>query len=283
MTDNIQMCRNLQVTIPERIDHATLFGTAAARLPETSDSGVDITLLVACFNEQENIIGTFTEIEAAMAQLQMSWEMIVIDDASSDRTVELIKEYMHRHPELPLLLLVRSENRGLAQNFIDGAFLGTGRYYRLIMGDNVESGEQIAAILQHVGEADILIPYHAQIFGRTVFRRGLSRAFTTIVNLLSGYRINYYNGCSVHRRFDVMRWHVNCYGFDFQANLITRLLDQGRTFLEIPVTGSERAHGQSKALTRKNFLSSARFFVDLAFRRGEKIVRAITSRDAKDQ
>jgi glycosyltransferase involved in cell wall biosynthesis len=265
------------------MDHTTLFGTPAVRMPQSSGADVDITLFVACFNEQENILGTFAEIETAMAQLQMSWELIVIDDASSDRSVELIKEYMRAHPGLPVILAVRKGNRGLAQNFIDGAFLGRGRYYRLIMGDNVESGTQIAEILEHVGEADILIPYHAQIFGRTAFRLGLSRTFTTIVNLLSGYRINYYNGCSVHRRFDVMRWHVNCYGFDFQANLITRLLDQGRTYLEIPVVGSERAHGQSKALTRKNFLSSARFFVDLAFRRAEKIARAIRSRNSKAQ
>ena len=275
MTTTVRMPDNLQEAVPEQIDHAALFGTPAARMPESSRADVDITLFVACFNEQENILGTFAEIETAMAQLRMSWEMIVIDDASGDRSVELIKEYMRAHPDLPVILAVRKENRGLAQNFIDGAFLGRGRYYRLIMGDNVESGSQIAEILGHIGEADILIPYHAQIFGRTVFRRRLSRTFTTIVNLLSGYSINYYNGCSVHRRSDVMRWHVNCYGFDFQANLITRLLDQGRTYLEIPVVGSERTHGQSKALTRRNFLSSARFFVDLAFRRAEKIARTM--------
>lgn len=281
MTEDTHMPHNLLKVVSEQVDNSTLFSTFAAYAHEPSRADIDITLLVACFNEQDNILGTFAEIETAMAQLQMSWEMIVIDDASSDHSVNLIKEYMQAHYDLPILLAVRKENRGLAQNFIEGAFLGRGRYYRLIMGDNVESGNQIAAILKHIGEADILIPYHAQVFGRTAFRRALSRTFTTIVNLLSGYRINYYNGCSVHRRFDVMRWHVNCYGFDFQANLITRLLDQGRTYLEIPVVGSERAHGQSKALTRKNFLSAARFLVDLAFRRAEKIARAIKSRNSK--
>ncbi len=270
----------LQEAVSGQIDHASIFATPAAHLPDSPCAEVDITLFVACFNEQDNIIGTFGEIEAAMALLAMTWEMIVIDDASSDRSVELIKNYMLARPELPLLLVVRPENRGLAQNFIEAAFLGRGRYYRLINGDNVEDAGQIAEILGHVGEADILIPYHAQVFGRTAFRRGLSRLFTMVVNLLSGYRIHYYNGCSVHRRFEVLRWHVNCYGFDFQANLITRLLDQGRTFIEIPVVGSEREHGHSKALTVKNFLSSSRFFVDLAFRRAEKLVRSMRSRNS---
>jgi glycosyltransferase involved in cell wall biosynthesis len=275
MTDEVNRTAGLQEAMPDRIDRAVVFGTPAMRMPEACRSEVDVTLFVACYNEQDNIIGTIEEIRTAMNLINITWEAIVIDDASRDRSVELVKEYMKDHPELPLLLAVRRENRGLAQNFIEGAFLGRGHYYRLIMGDNVESGNQIAEILKHIGEADILIPYHAQVFGRTAFRRGLSSTFTLLVNLLSGYSITYYNGCSVQRRFDVLRWHVNCYGFDFQANLITRLLDQGRTFIEIPVVGSEREHGHSKALTMKNFLSAARFLVDLAFRRSEKIIRAM--------
>jgi glycosyltransferase involved in cell wall biosynthesis len=275
MTDEVNRTAGLQEAMPDRIDRVVVFGTPAMRMPEACRSEVDVTLFVACYNEQDNIIGTIEEIRTAMNLINITWEAIVIDDASRDRSVELVKEYMKDHPELPLLLAVRRENRGLAQNFIEGAFLGRGLYYRLIMGDNVESGNQIAEILKHIGEADILIPYHAQVFGRTAFRRGLSATFTLLVNLLSGYSITYYNGCSVQRRFDVLRWHVNCYGFDFQANLITRLLDQGRTFIEIPVVGSEREHGHSKALTMKNFLSAARFLVDLAFRRSEKIIRAM--------
>jgi hypothetical protein len=61
-----------------------------------------------------------------------------------------------------------------------------------------------------------------------------------------------------------MRWHVNSTGFDFQANLVVRLLQMGRTYMEIPVVGGDRKFGQSKALTLKNFISAARFFADLA-------------------
>jgi glycosyltransferase involved in cell wall biosynthesis len=202
-----------------------------------------------------------------MSGLHFSWEAIIVDDASTDRSVSLVRQYMDEHPDYPLILVAREENQGLSQNFIEAAFLGRGRYYRIINGDNVESSSQITSILSHIGEADMLLPYHAQIQGRTLFRRWLSRTFTLIVNLLSGYRIKYYNGCSVHLRYNVLRWHVNCSGFDFQANLICRLLGMGRTYIEIPVIGGERAFGYSKALTLKNFFSAARFFMDLAFRR----------------
>ena len=259
-----------QITIDE-LDHSTVFGTMSSGLTVRQNYDLDITLFVACYNEEENIIATLETVDAAMSELDLSWEVVVIDDASTDNSVDLLKQYMTRVPEQPVILVVRENNQGLAQNFIEAAFLGRGKYFRLINGDNVESSSQITSILGHIGEADILIPYHAQVQGRTFFRKCLSNTFTLIVNLLSGYRIKYYNACSVHLRHDVMRWHVNCSGFDFQANLITKLLNQGRTYVEISAVGSERAFGTSKALTLKNFFSAARFFMDLAFRRVWKL------------
>lgn len=244
-----------------------LFTSPLNQLPSSDQSEPEITFFIACYNEEENIVASLEAVIASVTCFDWSWEIIVIDDASQDNSVQLVRQFLAEHPEYPVFLLVREKNQGLAQNFIEAAFVGRGKYYRLINGDNVESTGQITTILRHIGEADILIPYHARVYGRSLFRRGLSRAFTFIVNMLSGYHIKYYNGCSVHLRHDVMRWHVNCSGFDFQANLITRLLGQGRTFLEIPVVGSERAFGHSKALTLKNFLSATRFFIDLAFRR----------------
>lgn len=251
----------------ESILRSSIFSNKSSNSLTLDHSEIDITLFVPCYNEEENILATFNEITEAMAELDLTWEIIVIDDASSDNSVLLIKEYMYDHHDYPVTLVVRHANQGLAQNFVDGAFLGRGMYYRLINGDNVESHSQISAILRHIGASDMLIPYHVEVFGRTLFRRYLSKLFTLMVNLITGFRIHYYNGCSVHFRHDVMRWHVNCSGFDFQANLITRLLRQGRTYLEIPVAGHERAFGSSKALTPKNFFSAARFFIDISFNR----------------
>lgn len=261
----------LAVTTFREIARATIHNTPAATLRAPDHSELDLTLFVACYNEEENIRASLDAVVEAMAQLDLAWEAIIIDDASRDHSASLVRQYMEEHPHYPLILVVREQNQGLAQNFIEAALLGRGRYYRIINGDNVESSSQIASILRYVGQAEMVLPFHAQIQGRTLFRKLLSRAFTLWVNVLSGYRIKYYNGCSVLLRHDVVRWHVNCSGFDFQANLIVRLLDQGRTYVEIPVIGGERAFGYSKALTVKNFFSAARFFMDLCFRRSWKM------------
>jgi hypothetical protein len=159
-------------------------------------------------------------------------------------------------------------NRGLAQNYIDIAFVGQGKYYRLICGDNAEPKETMIAVFREIGSADMIIPYYVTSEGKNLYRRLLSNAYAGLVNLISGFRLHYYNGLAVHLRYNVMRWHPNTRGFGFQADIICMLLAQGFSYKEVPVkTIERRSSGASNAITAKNFLSVAHTLVDLMFRR----------------
>jgi glycosyltransferase involved in cell wall biosynthesis len=236
------------------------------------ENQIDLTLFVACYNEEENIIGTLDTLLSALAEFDFSWEILVIDDASTDRSVELVQRYIEEHPGVPIRLKVNESNKGLAQNYIEGAFLGRGRYYRLICGDNVAPKEALVPVFKRIGEADMIIPYDLEFKGRSSFRKMLSRAYTVLVNLITGNDLLYYNGLAVHLRYNVLRWHTDYHGFGFQADLITRLLAQGFSYVEVPIAGHERTAGGSKALTLKNLLSIAHTFSDLAVRRVAKVM-----------
>lgn len=234
-------------------------------------SPICLTLFVACYNEAKNIAATLDTVREALRQFDFTHEIIVIDDASRDESVSVVQDYIRRHPESPIKLVVREKNAGLAQNYIEGAFIGTGEWYRLICGDNVEPAETFVTIFKRIGEAEMLIPYQVECQGKTASRVAISRTFTFLVNMISGYRIKYYNGLAVHRRYNVMRWHTNYRGFGFQADMITRLLDEGKSYVEVPVVAHERIAGKSTALTMKNLLSVAHFLFDLTIRRIGKV------------
>lgn len=237
------------------------------------DAPIDLTLFVACYNEEENIIGTLDTVVAACREVGISFEIVVVDDASSDRSVELVKEYQKAHPDVPLILHVNEKNEGLGGNYAEAAFLGHGTWYRLICGDNVEPKETLVKIFSQIGKAELIIPYRPDdVKGRGLSRKMLSQGFTALVNFCSGHQIHYYNGLPLTKRYYVMRWHSNAHGFGFQADLITRLLDRGVSHLEVPVTGHERAGGESKALTLRNFCSVAHSLLTILIRRFSKIV-----------
>lgn len=231
-----------------------------------NENDLDLTLFVACYNEEKNIIATLETVLSALENVPFTWEIIVIDDASQDNSVAVTQGFLDQHPHLPIRLVRNLVNRGLAQNYIEGAFRGRGKYYRLICGDNVEPRSALVEVFKHVGAADMVI-FNQDCRGRALGRRLLSRTFTAIVNTISGYRIQYYNGMALHLRYNVMRWHTNYHGFGFQADMITRLLDEGFGYREVNIVTHERTAGKSSAMTLRNFFSVAHTFVDLFIRR----------------
>jgi hypothetical protein len=89
--------------------------------------------------------------------------------------------------------------------------------------------------------------------------------------MLSGHKIQYYNGLATHLRYNVMRWGPYSFGFGFQAELITRLLDEGATYVEIPVVASHtEKSADNSALNYKNFLSVGHTLLDVMIRRVRK-------------
>lgn len=239
---------------------------------EDKQQPFQLGLFVACYNEEANIAATLETVVAACREVGVSFQIVVIDDCSRDRSVEKVKEFGREHPDVPLTLYVNARNEGLANNYAEAAFLLRSEWYRLICGDNVEPKETLVTIFKELGTAEMLIPYNIEIRGRAQSRRAISKAYTALVNFLSGFHLHYYNGMVVTRREYVMRWHSNSHGFGFQADLLTRLLSRGLSYKEIAVYGQERQAGNSKALTFRNFASVAHSLQNIVIRRVSKLL-----------
>ena len=121
------------------------------------DAAFDLTIVVPCLNEEKNIDGTLETIRSAMSELPYRYEVLVIDDGSSDGTGQVVKNYIEAHREMPIRLHTNSRNRGLTRSYVDGAFLGQGKYYRLVCGDNVEPKETLLTVFRQMGKAEMVI------------------------------------------------------------------------------------------------------------------------------
>jgi len=233
---------------------------------------LDLTIFIPCLNEERRVIPTLETVRDALAELGLTYEVIAVDDGSTDRTAAVIEEFFRAHPAMPARLHKNPRNLGLSRSFVDTAFLGRGRYYRLVCGDNVDSKESLLTMFRLMGQADIIIPYYPVLPGKSGSRKFISRLYTLIVDRLSGNRIKYYNGCALYRRCDVMRWASYNYGFGFQAQLITALLDEGSTYREVPLTGFHLTKDRGSPLNLRNFLSTGHALSEIFLRRLRRAV-----------
>lgn len=239
--------------------------------PRVASDALDLTIVIPCLNEEDRIEATLETVRSAMAELSYTYEVLVIDDGCTDGTASVVSRYAEAHPETSIRLHTNGRNLGLTRSYVDGAFRGWGKYYRLVCGDNVEPKETLVAVFGQLGKAEIIIPYHPVVPGKSALRRSLSRSYTVAVNQLSGHKIKYYNGLAVHLRYNVMRWGPYSFGFGFQAELITRLLDEGISYIEVPVMAvHQEKTGRNSALNWRNFLSVCHTLFEISIRRMRK-------------
>jgi glycosyltransferase involved in cell wall biosynthesis len=242
--------------------HSASNDMADYRLPPDA---IDISFFIPCYNEEANVVGAIEKLVHVSSKLGLSYEILVFDDCSRDRTVATVQAYQSEHPVVPLRLFVNNVNRGVARNFFEAAFRARGRYYRLVCGDDVEPLESHERLLCHLGQADIIVPYFTSIKGRPFHRHVISRLYTRLVNYASGNRLRYYNGCPIYRRIDVLRFHVETTGFGYQAEFLTRLIHENRSILEVALLSIDREG--SGSVTVRNGLSVGHSLLKIALRR----------------
>ena len=222
---------------------------------------VDITLLVLARDNEDTIIATLDTVLEAMDVIGKTFELLVIDDASQDRTVDMVRGYMIEFPQLNIVLRSNKKPKGIYPNYVDGAFIGCGQYYRLVHGDNSESVETMTDVLRSLGEADILVPYFISMHKKK------SAGFSWLLNRITGHQINTYTGLHVHLRYSVMRWRSNSSGAFFQADLLCQLLDFGFTCKQVPCRAVPQRPGIGSREKFRNAFSAAHTILDVLLRR----------------
>lgn len=228
-----------------------------------------ISFFVPCLNEEGNVGRAIDTIVSVMSPLGSPHEIIIVDDASTDGTVASVLRCQNQYPQVKFKLLRNRFCRGLGRNYFIAAQRADGEYFMLVNGDAAEPPETMHAIVSQMGRADAIVPYFGKKESRTWVRRLLSRTFTTLVNLISGNRLHYYNGPVLHKTENVRSWFAETAGFGYQAELLCRLLSEGISVIEVQVANSDRERGASKALRFSNVLSVSNSLFHILLRRFE--------------
>jgi len=126
----------LPITLVNRIIQFLKF--LALPYMETQDHSFDISVITPTFNEAQNIPLLYKALEETLKDY--SWELIVVDDDSQDKTWHIGRELAQQHPNISVLRRVRS--RGLSSACIEGVQLASGKY-TVVMDADLQHDETI--------------------------------------------------------------------------------------------------------------------------------------------
>jgi dolichol-phosphate mannosyltransferase len=201
-----------------------------------------LSLVIPAFNEADVIARAVVEADDALARLFDEYEILVVDDGSSDDTVDIV-----RATARPAVRLIAHEtNRGY------GAALRTGfaaaRFDRVAFTDadcqfDLTDLGTLAALTDRV---PIAVGYRAN--RQDPWRRKfLSRGYNHLTRFLLGTRVRDVDcALKVFRRNVLSQILPESRGFFVNTEMLTRARQHGYAVAERPVTHRPRAGGDSK-------------------------------------
>ena len=134
-----------------------------------------------------------------------------------------------------------------------------------IVSKNECDEESIKSIINKRYQANIIIPYTANMCERDFLRRTLSVGFTCLINFLTRNNIKYYNGTVLYKTNLLKSIKFSADYHTFQAEALLKLIKYN-SFLEIPVKVNWNKKHKSTAFKLKNIFSVTKFIFKVILR-----------------
>ena len=204
----------------------------------------DLSVVMPVFNEAGNLPVLHAELKAVLDRLGRSYEILAVDDGSTDGSLEVLRRLQKEDPRLRIIRFRR--NFGQTAAFAAGFDHARGRVVITIDADGQNDPADIPRLLEVMkeGEYDIVSGWRQDRKEPFITRRFPSVVANRIISRTTGVRLHDY-GCSLKAyRAEVVK-NVHLYGelHRFIPALAGRM---GVRVAEVPVNDRPRAYGKSK-------------------------------------
>ena len=205
--------------------------------------GPEISVVVPMRNESPNVAELHAELTKALDLFGRSYEILVIDDGSTDDTFAKLAVLQRRNPRLRVIRFRR--NFGQTAAFAAGFARARGRYIVTFDGDLQNDPADIPAMVDKIsGGPDIVAGWRKDRKDAFLNRRLPSMIANTVISFATGVKLHDY-GCSLKVfRAEVVK-SMKLYG-EMHRFLPAIAAEQGVDIVEHVVNHRKRVHGRSK-------------------------------------
>jgi glycosyltransferase involved in cell wall biosynthesis len=195
------------------------------------------------YNEEENVPILLREIAAALDGRGWSYEIVAVDDGSTDRSLEVLRSLRAQYPVLRVLALEKNSGQTAA---LDAAWRGAeGRLVVSLDADLQNDPADIPAMMQKLEQAKADMVIGVRVNRQDTWSRKMqSRIGNGVRNMITGDQITD-TGCSLKlvkkEAVDRVRLFTGMHRF-----LPTLVRYAGYKVIEMPVNHRPRQFGVSK-------------------------------------
>ncbi len=206
-----------------------------------------LSLVVPMMNEEENVVPLIKKVREALANID--YELILIDDGSSDKTVERIKENLDEKTKL----VVFTRNYGQTIAMSAGIDIACGELIATLDGDLQNDPTDIPMMIEKLESEgwDLIAGKRVKREDDFLFRKLPSKIANRLIRKLTGVYVSDY-GCTLKLFKSSVAKNLELYGELHRFIPVLAHLN-GATITEVNVKHHSRVHGKSKYGLNRTF------------------------------
>jgi len=205
-------------------------------------NAIDCSVVVPLYNEASVVNELYSRLAETMNQTHLDYELVFVDDGSSDKTLELLKDIAGKDDRVVIVELRRNfgQTPALAAGF-DGA---RGRVIISMDGDLQHAPEEIPNFLEKIDAGyDVVSGWRKHRVDNLLMRKLPSRAANWLASKISGVDIHDFGTTFKAYRREVIE-ELNLYG-EMHRFIPALLSRSGAKIIEIPIKNVVRPTGSS--------------------------------------
>jgi glycosyltransferase involved in cell wall biosynthesis len=137
------------------------------------------SIVLTNFNKEKFVL---EQLNSIISQTYKNWELIIVDDCSTDRSKEIIGRFIENNSDKKIVLLENKENLGVAKNFETGLEYAKGEYIAVCDADDVWLSNKLEKELQFLKKGNYGMVYsdltvvdeNLRVIEKSFMRKGLS-------------------------------------------------------------------------------------------------------------
>jgi len=229
-----------------------------------------ITCIVIAYNEEPSIEEAVKEVLAELKRFSFNQiEVIVVDDASTDRTNEIAQGLAKVNPEIKIIR--HEKNKGPGSGIKTGIQNAKGEVVCFHAADRQLDFSEVASFIHELDDKDLLIGERKARPGYTLARRIVSKLGIGVARIFFGLKYRDYYFLYLYRRSVFQNMKLSCSGIFVVVEILVKAIDKELGVGEIKAECYPRKHG--KATCGKLSVILTTFWEFLTFWFSYKILR----------
>jgi glycosyltransferase involved in cell wall biosynthesis len=207
-----------------------------------------LSVIIPCFNEEK----TIREILNQVMETNRAFEIVIVDDGSTDKTREILQEYEGKEV---IKIIFHEQNQGKGAAVRTGLEHATGDVMLIQDADLEYDPRDYEKLLQPIEEGRAKAVYGSRFLGgprRTMFFWHMlgNRFLTLITNVLFDTILSDMETCYKVFTADLAKnLNLKSHGWGFDPEITAKILRQGVRIYEIPISYAGREFEEGKKIS----------------------------------